>query len=66
MATKTQITLKQYFDFIRDFENGLFKHQRCGQAFMNKFDIKNDQKLFYAISKGGALKIIQKNYVKSE
>lgn len=46
MATKTQITLKQYFDFIRDFENGLFKHQRCGQAFMNKFDIKNDQKLF--------------------
>lgn len=46
MATKTQITLKQYFDFIRDFENGLFKHQRCGQAFMNKFDIKMIKNFF--------------------
>lgn len=61
-----KVTWKEYHQFVKDYDNGLYPQERIGQAFMNKFKINNDQKLFYGQRKGTCLKHIQENYVKAD
>lgn len=61
-----KVTWEQYYKFIKDFDNGAYKYQRLGQAFMNEFKIVKDQKLFYQQQRGATLKLIEENYVEDK
>lgn len=61
-----KITWTLYRQFVKDYNNDLYPNERMGQAFMNKFKINDDQKLFYYQLKGAILKHIEDNYVDHE
>lgn len=57
------ITFKQWFDFITHFD---FKAElRLGQAFCNKFEIK-DNILFYMTNRSDTINYIYKTYINLE
>ena len=61
-----KVTLDEYLQFIKDFDNGVYPNQRMGQAFMNKFDVKLDTQLFYMQKRKETLILICDKYVKQD
>lgn len=61
-----KVTWAQYYQFLKDYDNNVYANQRMGQAFMNKFNINNDQKLFYYQMRKETTKRIVENYIDHE
>lgn len=57
------VSQADYAQFLKDFFNDLYPSQRLGQAFMSKFNVHNDQHLFYLRSVKGAKTHIEKTYL---
>jgi hypothetical protein len=63
MAESKKVDWEEYYRFVRDYNEGLFPNLRMGQAFMNKFEILDDQKLFYSQERASILEQIREKYI---
>lgn len=61
---KFQITPKQMWYFMENYNRGLYHNERLGQAFVNEFMVdRNDPDLFYEEDRRKAAAVIAERYV---